>query len=268
MKDILKNVKLTSELANPLDDNDEIGKSDCPVCHGVGKIHPHINGYVDYGKVVVCKCAKDNIAALRRKSLMKYCQLPTGAENMTFEKYKTYGDKTLKYALETAKKLAGGDNDVKWLTLLGATDLGKTHLAVAVCKTWLERCLPAKYVLVPQMLTELKDGFKLKGEDSYRESLARIQNIDLLVLDDLGTEKVTEWAIEQLQMIIDYRYVNRLALIVTSNRPLSKLFYSTFKEDSDWIDIAGERISSRLQRESWCKVIALDGMEHRLRGNK
>jgi len=265
VKSILKSVKLTSVLENPSDNDVEFGVKSCPICHGVGQIHPRINGFVDYSQVVICKCAKDKVLDVRRKSLIKYCQLPKGAEKMSFENYKTYGDKTLKEAFNSAKLMAAGDEKVKWLTLLGDTDLGKTHLAVAVCKAWLGKGLSAKYVLAPQMLTELRDGFKLKGEDSYRESLSRLQNVDLLVLDDLGTEKVTEWAVEQLQMIIDARCVKQLALIVTSNRPLSKLFYSASKEDSDWVELAGERIASRLQRESWCRVIAMQGLEHRLR---
>jgi len=68
-------------------------------------------------------------------------------------------------------------------------------------------------------------------------------NVPLLVLDDLGTEKKSPFACEQLQKIVDHRARSSLPLVVTTNKPLNQL-----PNDDEG------RIASRLQREAWCKV--------------
>jgi DNA replication protein DnaC len=172
---------------------------------------------------------------------------------MTFESFKTAANKSLADAKAAALQLADETGEVKWLTLLGGVDRGKTHLAVAICRRWLSRDKAARYSFVPLLLNELRDGFELLGDQSYRQRFQMLCNVPLLVLDDLGVERTTSWGIEQLQTIIHYRGNQGLPLVVTSNKPLGQL--------------AGDdehRIGSRLQRESWCRVVVLDSPEHRL----
>jgi DNA replication protein DnaC len=173
---------------------------------------------------------------------------------MTFENYETYGAPSLEMAKQTAMDLNEENGGVRWLTLVGKVDRGKTHLAIAICHRWMERGKAARYAFVPLLLKELRDGFELEGEQSYRMVFDRLCRVPLLVLDDLGVEKPSYWAQEQIQTIVHYRGINGLPLVVTSNKPLDSL-----EIDPDM------RIASRLQRESWCRVIALEAREHRLR---
>jgi DNA replication protein DnaC len=111
---------------------------------------------------------------------------------------------------------------------------------------------------VPLLLKELKDGFHQLGEQSYSIRLNQLCNIPLLVLDDLGVEKSTDWGREQLQTIIDYRSMNALSIVVTSNKRLDEIVGN----DTEDARLASMRIGSRLRRESWCRVVMMDSSEY------
>jgi DNA replication protein DnaC len=64
-----------------------------------------------------------------------------------------------------------------------------------------------------------------KSDDS--RLFDRIKTCELLVIDDLGTEKVSEWIEEQLFSIVNYRYENQLPMIITSNSKIADLKYNT-----------------------------------------
>ena len=225
----------------------------CNICGGAGYVHPlKVDGKVDYSSVTPCSCQADKIKVERHQRYLKFCHLPAESDGLTFEAFQTKGNKTLESALAYAKELASGVQATKWLTLIGTTGCGKTHLAIAICRQWLNEGKVARYGFVPLLLKELKDGFELNGEYSYRARFDALCSIPLLVLDDLGVEKSTEWAQEQLQTIIHYRGLNALPLIVTTNRPLS--------------DLKGDelgRIASRLRRETWCRVVTITASEYR-----
>ena len=178
---------------------------------------------------------------------MRYCQLPMRTESKTLATFEIR-DAKCKEAKDAAFRLARGDEDIIFLTLLSETGRGKTHLAIAICREWLKSNEPAKYAYVPELLDDIRDSYK-KDEvtgQAYSQLLDRLGTIPLLVLDDLGTEKKSEWATEQLQKIIDHRSRSALPLVATTNKPLDKL-----PNDDEG------RISNRLQREPWCKVVIL-----------
>lgn len=112
--------------------------------------------------------------------------------------------------------------ELPWLFIHGPVGTGKSHLATSIINddlrdpsnSFLFGIYTYAFLNVPTMLEKLQAGFEDK---SYISRLEVIKNIDLLVLDDLGTEKPTEWNTQQLFNIVDYRYKNRLATVFTSN---------------------------------------------------
>ena len=226
----------------------------CPICKGAKCIHPRkLDGNPDYSRVVPCECVADEVEHRKREVYLENCRLPENeeAKQMTFKGFRVRAH--TKEALAAAKELAGGKG-IKWLTLLGSVDQGKTHLAVAICRRWLERGLAARYAQVPLMLDELRNSFKEEGEDSYQARLKFLCEVELLVLDDLGVEKPTDFTREKLTTIIDYRYIHGLPLVVTMNQEINNI-----PGDEE------HRIASRLQRFEPGKVLALAGPEYRLR---
>jgi len=191
---------------------------------------------------------------------MKLCRLPVKAKSMTFESFEVTPE--LQDAYDVALRFAEGDETLKWLTILAPVDRGKTHLAIAICHRWLERGHTARYVLVPLLLDQLRQGYndeKARQQSSsweqlpYERQMRFLMDVELLVLDDLGSQVPTPWAIEKLMLIIDHRDVNDLPLIVTCNKPLDNL-----PGDDEG------RIGSRLMRFKSGKVIVIDAPEHRI----
>jgi DNA replication protein DnaC len=221
-------------------------KPECQICGGGGFVYPiGENGKPDYSRVVTCACRREEVERKKAAALVQMCKLPDRAPAWSFVNFQV--TRELEEAYEAAIDLADEKGNVKWLTLLGDWDRGKSHLLFAICNRWLGRGRPARYAYVPLLLKELKKGFEEKG--GYDRMFDFFCKVPLLALDDLGVEKQTPWVMEELDTIINYRYVNGLPLVVTSNLTLADL---------------SPRIASRLQRESWCRVIDIGGKEHRL----
>lgn len=224
----------------------------CPICKDGGWVYRAGNLCP-----VPCDCQKPELEAHRREALIKRCGLPAGAEGYrfsTFYKGKRPGEYiSLECAYQLSRDLSEEKGNVKWLTLMAPVDRGKTHLAIAICRRWLERGRPARYVYVPLLLEELREGFSRTGDQSYQILFDFYLNVDLLVLDDLGTESQTPWVMEKLDTIVDYRAVNQLPLVVTTNKAMDEL---------------PVRIASRLQRVPFGKVVVISSPEYRTWGNK
>ncbi len=230
-------------------------ESDCPVCFGGRFIHPLLpSGKPDYGHLKPCKCSEEKFKKERMQRLVQYCELPPGAENMTFENYKVRPE--LKEAYGIAKMVASTPNNSAWVVFQGSNDTGKTHLCIAICREWLAQGVAAQYSFVPLLLDELREGFKKEGDFSYEARYNHFKNVPLLLLDDLGAESTTSWVSEKLETIVDYRLMNNLSLLVTTNK--------TFDELS-------ARLRSRLVRHPKTQLVLMQAEEYtlyRTRGQK
>lgn len=184
----------------------------CSICQDCGFIHPIRNGRPDYSATEPCVCVKKEADEKRKQNLLAYCELPIEGKRMTFNTFKINPDN--REAYDAARSFAAGTNTAWSLTLMGNTGYGKTHLAIAIVNERLRQEKPAKYVYVPLMLDEIRDGFK---DDTYRARYNTFLTAPLLVLDDLGTESPTPWAKEHLDAIYNDRLMNNLPTITTTN---------------------------------------------------
>ncbi len=114
--------------------------------------------------------------------------------------------------------------------LTGSRGVGKTHLAVALMREAMLAVKPVKhfdsfridlqrlplFVSVPELLLEIRDTYN-GNEISEKEVIDKYSWVDVLVLDDLGVEKPSEWVLQTLYIIIDRRYREDLRTIITSN---------------------------------------------------
>jgi DNA replication protein DnaC len=173
---------------------------------------------------------------------------------------------------QRAKEFVNGDNG--GLFLSGPRGTGKTHLAVAILKERfavatrreLEESeapwdiqtsqISAQFVTVPFLLMEIRATFGRTGVDTEKDLIDKYSNARILILDDLGAEKTTDWSISTLYIIIDRRYSNMRPTIITSNLSIEEI--------AEEIE---DRIASRIAE--MCKIIRMEGKDRRvLRGGK
>ena len=140
----------------------------------------------------------------------------------------------------------------KGLLIVGPVGTGKTHLAVSVIREAHRKGLKIAFAQVPQVLANIRAGIG-RGDEDASSMIELYSNVDMLVLDDIGSEKVTDWVREQLFLIINRRYEALLPTVITSNDPLEKLEQHV-----------GPRIASRLA--GMCIGVVLDGPDYRLGG--
>lgn len=125
---------------------------------------------------------------------------------------------------EQAKRacLAFPDKDV---VLHGNTGCGKTHLAVATMRHMVTKATISggKFVTVPNLLMEIRDSFKDGAAETEKAIVRRYINYPVLILDDLGADRGTEWAIETLYLIIDGRDSEIKPTFLTTNLDLGEI---------------------------------------------
>jgi DNA replication protein DnaC len=107
-----------------------------------------------------------------------------------------------------------------WLVIYGRSGSGKSHLSAAVHNHVAAQGIPAIYITVPDLLYKLRRTFNRDSRDGaseFEDLLDIYRKSPVLLLDDLGAEKSSEWATETLFSIIDYRYRLQLPTMITTN---------------------------------------------------
>lgn len=101
------------------------------------------------------------------------------------------------------------------LVLVGPVGTGKTGTALAACRPRVEAGIPARYAKTVLALDELRPSGD--GRGGRPGALAELLDVHLLVLDDVGAERPTEWTVERLTAILDHRWENERPTVVTTN---------------------------------------------------
>jgi DNA replication protein DnaC len=101
----------------------------------------------------------------------------------------------------------------------GPVGTGKTSLAILVAKAAKDAGRSYAVYPVPRLLAEIKRTFDRDASDTYMGFFRRLCTVDVLVLDDLGAEKQTEWVLEQLYSIVNERWQDERSIVVTTNVP-------------------------------------------------
>ena len=171
----------------------------CPICHEIRR--------------------RQRLAE-RAARISSECGLTELQLTWTFENFQVYRGNEAAYRAARQFAESPGSN---WLTIAGERGTGKTHLLCAIARRAIDRGMPVLYAYVPLLLDWLRQGYRhlndLEWEEDgdFDERLERLMTVDLLLLDDLGSEKPTDWAAEKLTTVFDQRLLNRLPLVVTTN---------------------------------------------------
>lgn len=231
-----------------------IGDPNCPICHGLGFFRQDVPvGHPDFGRIHICTCRQQEVVQQVHQRLTRFANLEA-VHQFTFDTFQSEGRPgtltptqaiSLRTAYKTCQSYAG--NLDGWLLLMGPYGCGKTHLAAAIANQSVSLGVPTLFLTVPDLLDWLRFAYQDK-ETTFETRFEEIRNIQLLVMDDFGTENATPWAQEKLFQIINHRYLNRLPLVITTNQPM---------------DTIEERIRSRLQDPSLVQRMHINAPDFR-----
>lgn len=146
----------------------------------------------------------------------------TMLKRMTFESFKPNGAASsnrderasIHFAFADAKKYA--DNPSCWLYLHGPTGVGKTHLAVAIANGLIAKDVKVTFWNVPDLLDRLRHTYSSDNEASFYQMFDNIRNTELLILDDFGSQNMTDWALEKIYQLITHRHDRVMPTVITS----------------------------------------------------
>jgi len=229
------------------ENDSDLEKVKCEKCKDTGWVFTE-------GGVTKCSCQLINIS----DQLYERMRIPTRYREKSLSNYIPKREGTQKFALLRAISYVSSDEykEGKGMFIYGPPGVGKTHLAVGILKDmYLKKGIVGLFRDTRTLLFDLKGTFE--GYGSSRELLDEVLQAPILVLDDLGNERLSDWAKDILHYIIINRYNDMKPVIITSNTPLKKMK----EDDIDIADKLGGAIASRLVEMA--EILEVQGEDER-----
>lgn len=165
-----------------------------------------------------------------------------------------------KDALRLAKKFVDSfPAGQKGIVFHGPTGVGKTHLAIGLLKAVIrDKGARGYFFQTTELLRLVRETYNRAVEETEMEVLRPVLEADVLVLDDMGVEKTSEWVHETLGLVINTRYNARRATIITSN--LADVVDQNNKDyiNSFLYQLGGRTRSRMLEMCEWVEVQGAD----------
>ena len=237
-----------------IENNDYTDKSDglihCGICRERKQRYLSLpfKGYENRIVRVPCKCEKEKIEEEDRLKKLKEDQeriarlrglslMDEKVRDSTFERFEVTGDNSR--ALKLCKRYVTAFDQMveknQGLLFWGAPGTGKTYAAACIANYLIDRMQPVVMTSFVKLISELQRQRNDEDEESVIHNLNRAK---LLIIDDLGAERSTDYALERVYNIIDSRYRARKPMLLTTNL--------TLKEMQSTTDIRYARIYDRV----------------------
>lgn len=243
---------------------------ECPVCNDLGMVLTENNGR---RWARACECRKRKAQARR----MQNACIPVRYATADFGNFNPQGmDPSIAIAHRMLERVVSDylmHPEGQGVLLTGTCGTGKTHLAVAALKEVLGRYgATGKFWDMGDLLTQLKRTFnrldRSRDGDPIETEAAMIDectNVDVLVLDELGGERLTDWSYSEVSLLLNARYNGQ------GDKPRLTIFTTNFKNaapgevrgEETLGDRIGARMYSRLQE--MCRVVEMTGKDFRIR---
>mgnify|MGYP001255513024 CR=1 FL=1 len=225
----------------------DLDRETCQLCFGSGL-------EVVAGKGArPCECRKRDA----QSGLLDKARLPKRYEDCYFSNY-TPMNGSQEFAKKHASRLAMEYPAVdRGLLLTGSVGVGKTHLAVSILKGLTERGFACLFYEFGTLLKEIQDSYNSNTKTSELGVLWPVLTTEILVLDELGASKPTDWVRDTMSHIINTRYNDKKFTIFTTNYPDERP--SEGKETLE--DRLGVRVRSRIYE--MCNTVNISGDDYR-----
>jgi DNA replication protein DnaC len=205
-----------------------------------------------------CRCRKRDV----RTELLGAARIPRRYEECSLSNYQPATNngsqlRAFNYAYRLVREYPSVD---RGLLFMGTCGVGKTHLSVAILRELMEKkgvsCLFYEF---GSLLKEIQNSYNPISQTSESKVLTPIIEAEVLVLDELGASKPTDWVRDTMMHVINTRYNDRRLTIFTTNY----LDGRSSERDEILEDRIGVRLRSRLFE--MCQTVQIEGEDYRRR---
>jgi DNA replication protein DnaC len=254
------------------------GETTCRICGGTGWRE------VSKGKergVVRCECKVKG----RAERLLASAKIPARYEHCELSTFKYDPEDHEDAKLGNARLAAGRfveeyPIEKTGLLFVGTVGVGKTHLAVGIIKALIrDKGVPCLFCDYRELLKSIQNSYNASVQATEMEILNPVFDAEVLVLDELGAVRSTEWVFDTVNYILNSRYNDNKTTIITTNFPdkpeqenlddsvsISQSAAAKAARRETLGDRIGERMRSRLHE--MCKKVDIEGRDYRLHSKK
>jgi DNA replication protein DnaC len=226
----------------------------CPYCDDTGWKPIDDPGGSGPRRVTRCECWRTRVASEH----LATASIPARYRHCTLDSFQVYNPSLVAAVAAGRRFLDAFPSSDRGLLLLGPAGVGKTHIAVGVLREAISRTgATGLFCDTRDLLRTIRSTYDPVVRTSEVSVLRPVMEAELLVLDDLGAERPTDWVEETMNLIVNTRYNQRRLTLFTSN-------YSDVPDQTDPNSLLGRigfRMRSRLHE--MCAVVEIDAADFR-----
>jgi len=230
-------------------------QANCPFCFGTGmEVVPGVGAHR-------CRCQTPD----HRQRLFQAARIPPRYQHCTLQGYVAGDAELSKWAAKREAQIVLDEYlslDGRGLLFIGAVGVGKTHLAVAILRELIERYqVRGLFYQFGALLRQIQDSYNPISQSSELKVVQPVFDAEVLVLDELGASKPTDWVRDTMMQIINTRYNDKRVTIFTTN------YLDVRKNEKDTGEILEDRIGVPLRSRLYemCKTVVIEGEDYRKR---
>ena len=245
----------------------------CSICGGTGW------KTIEHGKerqAVRCDCRVQD----RGSRLLAAAHIPARYQHCDLGNFQYDPDDKGQKSIRDARFLAGRfveeyPTDKTGLLFVGTVGVGKTHLAVGIIKDLIrEKGIHCLFCDYRELLKSIQNSYNPTVQATEMEILRPVFDAEVLVLDELGAVRSTEWVFDTVNYILNSRYNDNKTTIITTNFPdqpeqdkpeIDNLSSRSAAERAARRETLGDRIGERMRSRlhEMCKKVEIEGPDYR-----